>query len=95
MKLILFSTQAKLNGDWVDRNRNTQNNHGSFEPFAHGPHSVSREIVATASYSGDIVNVSVAAIAGDKLTGDVRLGHYYAYPDHTNIVSRLEPMCTR
>ena len=32
------------------------------------------EIVATASYSGDIVNVSVAAIAGDKLTVDVRLG---------------------
>ena len=53
-----------------------QNNHGSFETFAHGPQSVSSEIVATASYSGDIVNVSVAAIAGDKLTGDVRLGHY-------------------
>ena len=32
------------------------------------------EIVASASYSGDIANVSVAAIAGDKLTVDVRLG---------------------
>ena len=32
------------------------------------------EIVSTASYSGDIVNVRVAAIAGDKLTVGVRLG---------------------
>ena len=80
MKLIRFQTQANLtatvNGDWVDRNRNNQNNHGSFEPFAHGPQLVSRELVATASYSGDIVNISVASITGDKLTGDVRLGHY-------------------
>ena len=51
-----------------------QNNHGYFELFAHVTHSVWHEIVATASYSGDIVNVSVAAIAGDKLTVDVQLG---------------------
>ena len=53
-----------------------QNNHGSLEPFAHGPQSVSREMIATATYSGSIVSVSVAAISGDKLSEDVRLGNY-------------------
>ena len=75
MKLIRSKLELNLTATgWAEIGIRTQNNHGSFEPFAHGPQTVSREIVATASYSGDIDNVSVAAIAGGGSTARPLLG---------------------